>query len=636
MGCNTSVSRHPSRPASRNAFDDSVESLRPLEAHAANLHHELSSVDSLRTGGTIQGVGGQPVVSSMSHSFASVVGASLSRSNTPDPQLVARAPSPCLPPVGVKIGSSDKKNNNGSNPLNSASSGIVEPVDIVNALSNMNLSRGGVLDEDELAQAKLQKEIEDHQNYLFDLQDRHHVKQHPYLKKSASGHLGNSSAAQPVMSPYNDLGRKPSGMSDLGNSVLAPEGLGDVRKSAISAASSFSKASSFNSPGIPPIHYQNVDSSNEAFTNYGPNGLSINPAFSPMMANQIAAGKSPIYLRNLLLFVKLELIGKGISTGSNLAGDHLQSLGRIGNYADAAPGLQMPAMDPMYLQYLRMSEYAAQVAATYNGSSLDKSYMNNSYLDVLGPQNIQKAYLSSLLSSQKQYGMPFQGKLGGLNHGYYGNSGFGLGVSYAGSPMASPILPGSPVGSGSPLRHGDRNVRFPTGTRNMGGGVLGSWRSDVGGTFDEGFASSLLEEFKSNKTKCFELSEITGHVVEFRYGMSLDNMPSINLIVYILINTSIFVCSADQYGSRFIQQKLETATTEEKNIVFEEIMPQALSLMTDVFGNYVIQKVLYENVFIYFPFLLSCLLFNTYCVSFLSMELQSREENWLINLLGTC
>jgi pumilio RNA-binding family len=50
--------------------------------------------------------------------------------------------------------------------------------------------------------------------------------------------------------------------------------------------------------------------------------------------------------------------------------------------------------------------------------------------------------------------------------------------------------------------------------------------------------------------------------------------------------------SADQYGSRFIQQKLETAMTEEKNMVFDEIMPQALSLMTDVFGNYVIQKVI--------------------------------------------
>ena len=49
--------------------------------------------------------------------------------------------------------------------------------------------------------------------------------------------------------------------------------------------------------------------------------------------------------------------------------------------------------------------------------------------------------------------------------------------------------------------------------------------------------------------------------------------------------------SADQYGSRFIQQKLETATTEDKNMVYQEIKTQALALMTDVFGNYVIQKV---------------------------------------------
>lgn len=31
---------------------------------------------------------------------------------------------------------------------------------------------------------------------------------------------------------------------------------------------------------------------------------------------------------------------------------------------------------------------------------------------------------------------------------------------------------------------------------------------------------------------------------------------------------------------------------DEKTMVFHEIMPNALSLMTDVFGNYVIQKVI--------------------------------------------
>lgn len=48
--------------------------------------------------------------------------------------------------------------------------------------------------------------------------------------------------------------------------------------------------------------------------------------------------------------------------------------------------------------------------------------------------------------------------------------------------------------------------------------------------------------------------------------------------------------SQDQHGSRFIQQKLERATVAEKQLVFSEIVSAAYSLMTDVFGNYVIQK----------------------------------------------
>merc|ERR1712137_1116088 len=75
--------------------------------------------------------------------------------------------------------------------------------------------------------------------------------------------------------------------------------------------------------------------------------------------------------------------------------------------------------------------------------------------------------------------------------------------------------------------------------------------------------SSILEEFRNNKTNKFELSDIFGHIIEF---------------------------SSDQHGSRFIQQKLETATESEKQRVFEEILPDALTLMIDVFGNYVIQK----------------------------------------------
>jgi len=75
--------------------------------------------------------------------------------------------------------------------------------------------------------------------------------------------------------------------------------------------------------------------------------------------------------------------------------------------------------------------------------------------------------------------------------------------------------------------------------------------------------SPLLEEFRNNKTTQYQLADIVNHIVEF---------------------------SGDQHGSRFIQQKLESAEDVEKQMVFDEILPSALQLMTDVFGNYVIQK----------------------------------------------
>ncbi|KAI8962751.1 ARM repeat-containing protein [Daldinia sp. FL1419] len=81
----------------------------------------------------------------------------------------------------------------------------------------------------------------------------------------------------------------------------------------------------------------------------------------------------------------------------------------------------------------------------------------------------------------------------------------------------------------------------------------------------KGVRSVLLEEFRSNtkSNKRYELKDIYNHIVEF---------------------------SGDQHGSRFIQEKLQTANSDEKDQVFREIEPNTLQLMKDVFGNYVIQK----------------------------------------------
>ncbi|PWN50743.1 ARM repeat-containing protein [Violaceomyces palustris] len=111
----------------------------------------------------------------------------------------------------------------------------------------------------------------------------------------------------------------------------------------------------------------------------------------------------------------------------------------------------------------------------------------------------------------------------------------------------------------------------PMGSESMGpaGGFIppspGSYYGGVAPAPPVGARSPLLEEFRGRhaKSRRFELRDILGSIVEF---------------------------SSDQHGSRFIQEKLDSATEEEKDKVFDELLPSARQLMTDVFGNYVIQK----------------------------------------------
>eukprot|EP00939_MAST-03C_sp_MAST-3C-sp1_P000944 g944.t1 len=54
----------------------------------------------------------------------------------------------------------------------------------------------------------------------------------------------------------------------------------------------------------------------------------------------------------------------------------------------------------------------------------------------------------------------------------------------------------------------------------------------------------------------------------------------------------LFDFSRDQFGSRFLQQKIVSGTDSQKRAVFEELRQHIRVLMRDVFGNYVIQKLL--------------------------------------------
>ncbi|KAF7823722.1 pumilio-like protein 2-like [Senna tora] len=551
LGRSTPVSGLPSRPASRNAFDENSDIINSAEAEMAHLCHDSTTTNVLRSGSNVQGSSAsQHIGPPSSYSYAAVLGSSLSRSTTPDPQLVARAPSPCPTPIGGgRASAAEKRGITNPDMYNGVSSGVNESADLVAALSSMKLSADGVLDGNNHLPSQLESDVDNHQRYLFGIQGgQDHGKQHVYLKKSESGHLQKAS--------YSDSGKRNGSGSD---------GQVELQNSNVPSSNMYFKgspASPFSGGGSLPAQYHSLDGTN-SFTNYGLSGYAGNPALESLMANQIGTGNLPPLFGNVAAASAMatpgmdsRILGGGLASGTAAPSD-AHSLGRMGNQL-AGAALQAPFVDPMYLQYLRTSEYAAAL----NDQSLDRNYLGNSYMNLL---ELQKAYLGALLSPQKsQYNVPLGGKSGGSNnHGYYGNPAYGVGLSYPGSPMANSVVSTSPVGSGSPVRHNELNMRFASGMRNLTGGVMGPWHLDAGCNMDESFASSLLEEFKSSKTKCFELSEISGHVVEF---------------------------SADQYGSRFIQQKLETATTEEKDMVYQEIMPHALVLMTDVFGNYVVQK----------------------------------------------
>ncbi|KAM0834817.1 hypothetical protein ACQ4PT_063333 [Festuca glaucescens] len=121
-----------------------------------------------------------------------------------------------------------------------------------------------------------------------------------------------------------------------------------------------------------------------------------------------------------------------------------------------------------------------------------------------------------------------------------------------------------------------------------GSGIYGAWRESVpdrSGSAPPSMEGSLAA---------------LGNLIGQRSGnfdASLGNLDNVTAVprlrsscVLTLHTLTIMVPSADQHGSRFIQQKLENCTAEEKASVFAEVLPHAPSLMTDVFGNYVIQK----------------------------------------------
>ncbi|KAJ0963620.1 hypothetical protein J5N97_028742 [Dioscorea zingiberensis] len=497
----TSMPAHHSRPVSRNAFNNVVDPIAVSDSQHTLFHSESESLEDLRAGeASANLVRVKSLGSAISHSFASAVRSPV-RSTTPDLPPIGRSPSPSLPSMGGRLSDTEKKTLTGANGLGGVSAHTASGADVVAALSGLSLAKTIVSEGGgNHVQGQLRHKFADQRESLLNMPgDHEHYLRQKIIEKSEDKPLNMSTDFYPG---YTDFSKRNGALTDLDLLNLASNG---------------------------QINLQKQSSSSNLYRGVAPVGSNTTPGSSQYQAADIQQNQ-------------------GVAEGQyfNRAVDQMGS------------GIQVPIADPLYAQYVQGASDSVTQAAARLDPSFARNALGTSHMDLAG---YQKAYLETLIAQQRlQYGMPYFSKSGGLNPGYYGSTVFDVGMPYQGSPLSSSVL--SSLGLGSPLRHSEQLSRFPAMARSNAGGSVGSWNLD-NSSLEEGFASSLLDEFKNNKTRSFDLSDIADHVVEF---------------------------SMDQYGSRFIQQKLETAPTEEKNKIFPEILPHARSLMTDVFGNYVIQK----------------------------------------------
>ncbi|CAN6552101.1 unnamed protein product [Malus baccata var. baccata] len=272
-------------------------------------------------------------------------------------------------------------------------------------------------------------------------------------------------------------------------------------------------------------------------------GYTLNPtAFSPYIGGYHPPGAVPVVVDGTV-GPSFNARTSGVATGGILSpGADMQHSSKF--YGQLGYPLQTSFSEPMYMQYHQqpfVDSYGGprqfDPLASRGGVDSKKVSSHGSYLDEHKSQHQRIGNMGNL--------NPQRG--GSMTPNYLGSApNVGILMQYPTPPLTSPVSPVPLIGSG------------------INTGLYPAWPRHRGfESYDDPKIYNFLEELKSGKGRRFELSDITGHIVEF---------------------------SADQHGSRFIQQKLENCSVEEKASVFKEVLPHASKLMTDVFGNYVIQK----------------------------------------------
>ncbi|EPS62584.1 hypothetical protein M569_12206, partial [Genlisea aurea] len=342
------IPKHPLQPDGV-AFDDNSSISASVESEMSHLHLNFPSSDAVHTLSKIQGA-------PSSYSYAAALGSSISRSSTPDPQCIARVPSPGPIGGGRVVSNTEKRNVNSPNTYTGASSHANESADLVPSLSVMKLSNE-MADEDRGFASGTK--YDGHQHYLFDVHDA----------PNGAGHLNIASNLNPEI--YSDSGISDAGRLDFAGNIPRQS---EFKRSGTTFRKGSPGAGSNGGSGLSP-QYQHLDSPNSTFSNYALGGYSaqpVSPNLPPLFENAAAAASA----------MAMPGVDARILGASNLGAE--QNLNRNGV-------LQSPLLDPSYLQYLRDAEYASLQIGSLNDPSVDMNYRVNAYMDLL-----QKTYFGNL------------------------------------------------------------------------------------------------------------------------------------------------------------------------------------------------------------------------------------------------
>lgn len=294
---------------------------------------------------------------------------------------------------------------------------------------------------------------------------------------------------------------------------------------------SFEVQSSMHSPGLTPPLYATaaayMPSGNPFYPNFHPSsvyppqynvgGYALNSAlYPPFLPGYPSQG--PVALPfDANSGPSFNIRTTGVSTGETIP--HIGDPSHQKFYGQHQLMMQPSFMDPLHMQYFQHPfgdvygtsvQHPRLASAGVTGAQLDSSTKSEpTFASYMGDQKFQSPTNGSLSISNQRKGEITVGS-------YYGGPpGMGVMAQFPASPIASPVLPSSPVGGTSQLSRRNE-MRFPQGFgRNTG--IYPGWQGQRGvNIFDDSKKHSFLEELKSSNAQKFELSDIAGRIVEFR------------------------------------------------------------------------------------------------------------------------